>query len=47
MAVQRYEVGGFGVQTAALAAGGSPTSLPTVSEEFTDPSFGVQKITTS
>jgi len=49
MTTQRYEPGGFGTQTAALAASGSPGAGPAsnVTEEWTDPSFGKQSVTTS
>jgi len=48
MANARYEQGGFGTQTAALAASGvSGPATTTATEEFTNPTIATQTITTS
>ena len=49
MATARYELGGFGTQTAALAASGSPGAGPTstATEEFTNPTIAIRTITVS
>jgi hypothetical protein len=49
MSTARYGLGGAGIQTSALGFGGDTTgsAITGATEEFTDPVFAVQKITTS
>ena len=47
LATARSALGGTGTQTSALASGGATTVALNNTEEFTDPTFAVQKITTS
>jgi len=47
LATARRELSGQGTQTAALASGGNIPPPTNTSEEFTDPSFATQTLTTS
>jgi hypothetical protein len=41
------QLGGAGTQTAGLAFGGNVQQVTAATEEYTDPSFATQTITTS
>ena len=49
MAFAQAVMGSGGTQTANFSAGGASDTSPLISntQEYTDPSFGAQKITTS
>ena len=47
MGTARYGLAGAGTQTAGLAFAGYTTTNQSATEEYTDPSFAVQKLTTS
>jgi hypothetical protein len=47
MSTVRRGLAGAGTQTAGLGFGGSTPALSAATEEYTDPTFAVQKITTS
>jgi hypothetical protein len=48
LGTSRYQLAGAGIQTAALAFGGyTGTAATAVTEEYTDPSFATQTLTTS
>jgi hypothetical protein len=47
MTTARRYLAGAGIQTSGLAFGGTTTTVVANTEEYTDPTFAVQTITTS